>query len=147
MDEIGHSGIDDIVLKKASTPPGILGIIFGKGGRVRGRIPIQSVVIDLDSVERPTFSGVDVNLSLLRQVNFSAIVGADVKSENIIVACSSAGREKSDAIAGRIVSVVVLDGVVVVVIVNVKISAVTSPALIRVRLVVLNGAGVTVPLP
>src|SRR5580700_10450742 len=147
LDHAWDRGIDNVVLEKAWLAARIGRVARAKGGRVGGRIPVESIVVNLNSVERTIVPGVNEYFSLLRQVAPSAVIGTHVIAENIVHTGSSTRAEKSYAIARGVMSVVVLYDIVFVEIVDVEVSTIAAPALVGVGFVVLNRAGMAIPLP
>src|SRR5580704_1650781 len=81
------------------------------------------------------------------ELDFTSIVGADVVAKNVVVTGASACTEEGDAVSGRVVTVIVLNDVVVIVVIDVEVAAVAVPTVIRIGLIELDGAGMAIPLP
>src|SRR5579884_2612982 len=121
------------------------------GSKERGiinRIPIKCVVVNFNSVNGAAIPRGNVNIALGSIGRVARIVRANVVTKYAPNGGRAASPEEGNAIASRIVPIVVLHNVLAAVIVDIKISPILSrPTMVRKRLIPLYHTVVAIPLP
>src|ERR1035438_5081943 len=118
LDQIGHSGVDDVVFEKI----GIAAAVGGNETRVESRagrsgIPIKGVVVNLYAVEGAADAVgrvIHEDLPRIGAVYQLRIIRAYVIADDVVGADHIVGGKHGDAVSDGIMSVVVLDDIVVV---------------------------------